>query len=51
MTAKEFAGVIHTDLMQSFIYAIDARSKRRMGEDHVLQDNDVIQIVAAKSRK
>jgi len=51
ITAKEFAGVIHTDLMQSFIYAIDARSKRRLGEDHVLQDNDVIQIVAAKSRR
>lgn len=49
--AGELAGLIHTDLKESFIFAIDARTKRRLGEDYVLQNNDVIQIVAAKARK
>lgn len=51
MTAREFAGHIHADLRESFIYAIDARTKKRLGEDYMLQNNDVIQIVAAKARK
>jgi ribosome-binding ATPase YchF (GTP1/OBG family) len=50
-TARQFAGLIHTELGESFIYAVDARTKKRLGEDHVLQDNDVIQIVAAKARR
>jgi len=50
-TARQFAGLIHADLMESFIYAVDARTKRRLGESHVIQDNDVIQIVAAKARR
>jgi len=50
-TAREFAGLIHTELQETFIYAIDARTKRRLGEDYILQNNDVIQIVAAKARK
>ncbi len=49
-TARELAYMIHTDLGKSFLYAIDAKSKRRVGEDYVLQDNDVIKIVAAKAR-
>jgi len=51
MTAREFAGLIHADLKESFIYAVDARTKRRLGEDFTLQNNDVIQVVAAKARK
>lgn len=47
-TAKEFAGHIHTDLMESFIHAIDARTKMRISDKHVLKDRDVICIVAAK---
>ena len=50
-TAGELAGLIHTELKESFIFAIDARTKRRLGEDYVLQNNDIIQIVAAKARK
>ncbi|MFQ6129957.1 MAG: redox-regulated ATPase YchF [Candidatus Hadarchaeaceae archaeon] len=49
-TAREFAYVIHTDLGESFIHAIDARTKRRLGEDYVLEGRDVIRIVAAKGR-
>jgi ribosome-binding ATPase YchF (GTP1/OBG family) len=50
-TARQFAGLIHTELGESFIHAIDARTKRRLGEGHVLNDRDVIQIVAAKARR
>jgi len=49
-TARELAYKIHTDLGRTFLYAIDARTKRRLGEDYVLKDNDVISIVAAKGR-
>lgn len=50
-TAKQFASLIHTELGESFIYAIDARTKRRLGEDYLLNENDVIQIAAAKARR
>ncbi|MFA5869373.1 MAG: redox-regulated ATPase YchF [Candidatus Bathyarchaeia archaeon] len=49
-TARQFAGVIHTDLAKSFLFAVDARTKRRLGEAQVLKDKDVIQIVSAKTR-
>jgi len=49
-TARQFAGVVHTDLAKSFLFAVDARTKRRLGEAQVLKDKDVIQIVAAKTR-
>jgi len=49
-TAREFAYVIHTDLGESFIHAIDARTKRRLGEDYALKEGDVIRIVAVKGR-
>ncbi len=48
--AREFAYTVHTELGESFIHAIDARTKRRLGEEHVLSDRDVIRIVAAKGR-
>jgi hypothetical protein len=51
ITAKEFAGVIHTDLMDSFIHAIDARTKMRISDKHALKDRDVIKIVSAKGSK
>lgn len=49
-TARQFAYLIHTDLGESFIYAVDARGKKRIGEDTVLRDRDVISIVSAKKR-
>ncbi|MFX1369318.1 MAG: redox-regulated ATPase YchF [Promethearchaeota archaeon] len=50
-TAKEFAGHIHTDLMESFIHAIDARTKMRISDKHELKDRDVVKIVSAKGSK
>ncbi len=49
-TARQFASIVHTDLAEGFIYAIEARSKMRVGEDYVLKDGDVLSIVSAKKR-
>ena len=47
-TAKEFAGMIHSDLAEGFLYATEVRSKMRMADDYVLKDRDVISIVSTK---
>ena len=49
-TARQLAYMIHTELGESFIYAVDTREKKRIGEDHVLKDRDVISIISAKKR-
>lgn len=49
-TAHQFAYIIHTELGESFLYAVDARDKRRIGEDSILKDRDVISIISAKKR-
>ncbi|MEM4101161.1 MAG: redox-regulated ATPase YchF [Desulfurococcaceae archaeon] len=49
-TARELAYMIHTELGESFLYAVDAKRKRRVGELYVLEDDDVIKVVAAKAR-
>ncbi|MBX5321138.1 MAG: redox-regulated ATPase YchF [Candidatus Bathyarchaeota archaeon] len=49
-TARELAYLIHTELGESFIYAVEARERKRVGEDYVLKDGDVISIVSAKKR-
>jgi ribosome-binding ATPase YchF (GTP1/OBG family) len=49
-TAKQFAGMIHSDLGEGFLYGVEVRSKMRIGEDHILKDRDVISIVSAKKR-
>lgn len=45
--AIELAYMVHTDLGKRFLYAIDAKTKQRVGKDYTLKDNDVIEIVAA----
>lgn len=49
-TAREFAYIIHSELGETFIYAIEARNKKRVGETYILKDRDVISIVSAKKR-
>ncbi|MGV9102523.1 MAG: redox-regulated ATPase YchF [Candidatus Thorarchaeota archaeon] len=49
-TAKEFAGYIHSDLEDNFVHAVNARTKMRISDDHVLEDKDVIKIVSAAGR-
>ena len=49
-SARQLAYIIHTELGESFIYAVEARERQRIGEDHILKDRDVISIVSAKKR-
>jgi ribosome-binding ATPase YchF (GTP1/OBG family) len=49
-TAKDLAGTVHADLAKGFLYAVDARTKQRIGADHKLKNGDVIKIVSAASR-
>ncbi|MEM2403637.1 MAG: redox-regulated ATPase YchF [Candidatus Methanomethylicia archaeon] len=50
-TAREFAYKIHSELGDTFIHAIDVRTKQKLGENHILKDRDVVKIVAAKGIK
>ncbi len=50
ITAKELANLIHKELGKGFLYAIDARSKQRIGGEHILKNNDIIKIVSTTSR-
>jgi ribosome-binding ATPase YchF (GTP1/OBG family) len=49
-TARQLAYIIHTELGEGFLYAIEAREKKRIGEDHILKDRDVISIISTKKR-
>ena len=46
-TALDLAATIHTEIAKNMLYAVDARTKRRLSKDYVLKDNDVIKIVSA----
>jgi len=46
--AIDFAFKIHTDLGESFIRAIDVKTKRTIGRDHPLKPCDVVEIVSGK---
>ena len=46
--AKHFAGMIHTDFLEKFVAAVDARKKLRMAADHELQDGDIVKIMLRK---
>ncbi|MCW3996187.1 MAG: redox-regulated ATPase YchF [Candidatus Bathyarchaeota archaeon] len=49
-TARQFAYIIHTELGDGFLYAVNARDKRRIGEDAILKDRDVISIISTQKR-
>jgi len=49
-TTKDLAKSVHADLAKGFLYAVDARSKQRVGADHKLKNGDVIKIVSTMSR-
>jgi len=45
-TARDLAYKVHTELGDKFIRAVNAKTKRTVGADYVLEDGDVIRIVA-----
>jgi len=47
-TALDFAFKIHTDLGQGFIRAIDVKTKRTVGKEHLLKYGDVVEIISSK---
>lgn len=47
-TALDFAYRIHSDFGDNFIRAIDVKTKRTIGRDHVLKPGDVIEIISGK---
>lgn len=49
-TARDLAYTIHSDLGETFLYAVDARTGVRLGADHQLKNSDVIKIVATSKR-
>ncbi|MBL7051790.1 MAG: TGS domain-containing protein, partial [Nanoarchaeota archaeon] len=44
-TALDFAFRLHTDIGKGFIRAIDVKTKRTVGKDHVLKNRDVVEII------
>jgi ribosome-binding ATPase YchF (GTP1/OBG family) len=47
-SAKDLAYKIHTEIGDGFIRAIDARTKRVIGAEHELKENDIITIVSRR---
>lgn len=47
-TPRDLARAVHTDLAEGFLYALDARKKRRLAEDAELQSGDVVRVVSSR---
>lgn len=41
---------IHSELAENFMFGIDAKTKKRLGENYELKDKDIIKIVTSKSK-
>jgi len=50
-TARDVAYRIHTELGDTFLYAINAKTRQRVGESYRVNDGDVIKIVATAARR
>ncbi len=46
-TALDFANKIHGDLAKHFLYAVNVKTRQRIGKDYLLKHRDVIEIVSA----
>ena len=49
-TALDLARTVHSELAEGFLYAVDARTGKRLGSDHVLSDRDIVKIVSSGKR-
>jgi hypothetical protein len=45
-TPKDLAYAVHSDIGDGYLHAVDARAGRRIGEDHELEEGDVIKVVS-----
>lgn len=46
-TARDLAFSVHSDLGKGFLFAIDARTKLRLGEKYALKPHDILKVVYA----
>ena len=46
-TPKDLAYAVHSDIGEGYLHAIDARQKRRVSDEHELEEGDVIKIVSS----
>ncbi|RZN37670.1 MAG: redox-regulated ATPase YchF [Methanophagales archaeon ANME-1-THS] len=44
-TARDLAFAVHSDIGKGFLFAIDARTKLRLGEKYALKPQDIIKVV------
>ncbi len=49
-TALDLARTVHSELAETFLYAVDARTGKRLASDHVLRNRDVVKIVSSGKR-
>ncbi len=47
-TALDFAFALHSDMGNGFIRAIDVRTKKALGKEHILKHRDILEIVFKK---
>jgi ribosome-binding ATPase YchF (GTP1/OBG family) len=45
-TPEDLAYAVHSDIGEGYIHAVDARSGRRISDEHVLSEGDVVKIVS-----
>jgi len=43
---KDLSYAVHSDIGDGYLHAVDAREDRRIGEDHELEEGDVVKIVS-----
>ncbi len=48
-TPHDLAYAVHSDIGEGYLHAVDARSGRRISEDHELTEGDVIKVVSTAS--
>ncbi len=49
-TALDLARTVHSELADTFLYAVDARTGKRLAADHVLSNRDIVKIVSSGKR-
>ena len=45
-TPPDLAYAVHSDIGEGYLHAVDARTARRIGEDHELSEGDVVKVVS-----
>jgi ribosome-binding ATPase YchF (GTP1/OBG family) len=45
-TPLDLAYAVHSDIGEGYLHAVDAREHRRIGEDHELDEGDVVKVVS-----